>query len=128
MSTTASTLLEVGLLCHVLHVFDSLVHRHDVGECEERGLKNGVRYCLPIPISVALVDSVDGIELDVVVSDVVLNCVRGDALQVPPESHWQLSMNMPPGLTSSDDLVALQNVGRVVASNEVSLSDVVRSS
>ena len=68
-------LLEVGLLCHVLHVFDSLVDRHDIGKCEERRLKNGIGSLAHTDLG-SLIDSVNGIELDIVVGNVMLNGVR----------------------------------------------------
>ena len=68
-------LLEVALLCHVLHVFDSLVDGHDVGKCEEGRLKNGIGSLAHTDFS-RLIDGVNGIELDVVVSNVMLNGVR----------------------------------------------------
>ena len=68
------TLLDVGLVSHLLHVFDSFVLGKDVGECEECGLENSV---LNLGVAYLLCSdscSVDCIELDVVVSDVGLNC------------------------------------------------------
>ena len=65
-------LLAVGLGSRILHELDSILDRDNAGEFEERCLQNGIHTAAQTDFLTDL-DSVDGVELDVVVCDVLLD-------------------------------------------------------
>ena len=66
------TLLTIGFLCSSFHEVYSLFDRHNVCKFEECGLENRVGTFAHSDFD-CLVDCVDGVKLDVVVSDVFLS-------------------------------------------------------
>ena len=64
-------LLAVALLGSLLHEVDGIVDGHDVSQLEEGGLQDGVGALAHADLD-GLVDGVDGVQLDVVVRDVLL--------------------------------------------------------
>ncbi len=65
-------LLAVGLGGGFLHEGNGLVGGNDLGKSEERGLKNGVGAVSEAELH-GDVGSVDGVELDVVLGDILLH-------------------------------------------------------
>ena len=65
------TLLGVGLLCCLLHEGNRLIDRHYVSQLEECGLKDRVGTLAHTDLD-SLVDSVDSVKLDIVISDILL--------------------------------------------------------
>ena len=66
-------LAAVGCLCSSLHQLICLLSRNDAGQLEERGLKDGVDTCWAHACLNTNLYTVDGVEVDVVVSDELLN-------------------------------------------------------
>ena len=93
-------LLAVGLGSGVLHVLDGVVDRDDVGNFEEGGLQNGVDAAAQTDL-LADLDTVDGVELDVVLGDDTSSSCRAAACPAPPASQAQLSRKLPPVFRSS---------------------------
>ena len=69
------TLLAVGLLDSVLHVFFSLVDRNDISQLEECSLEDGVGTSCTETDLLGQCYSIAGVELNVVLSDVSLYSV-----------------------------------------------------
>ncbi len=64
-------LLAVALLGSGLHVLDGIVDGHDVSQLEEGRLQDGVGALAHADLD-SLIDSVDGVQLNVVVGNVLL--------------------------------------------------------
>ena len=116
-------LLAVALLSGGLHVLDSIVDGHDVSQFEESRLQDGVGALAHTDLD-SLINSVDGVQLNVVVSNVLLiSSVQMlvqfliGPLAVDHENAARLDI--------LDHLHAHVDVSGVVASHEVSLVDVV---
>ena len=110
-------LLQVGVRRGILHVLDGLLLRHDLGEGEERGLKDGVVALAHADLD-GEVDGVDGVELDVVPGDVALG-VRLEVMVQLIEIPLAVDHEHAAGLDVVDHLEALDDVARVVAGDEV---------
>ena len=117
------TLLQVGVRRGVLHVLDGLLLGHDLGEGEERGLKDGVVALAHADLD-GEVDGVDGVELDVIPGDVALG-VRLEVMVQLIEIPLAVDHEHAAGLDVVDHLEALDDVAGVVAGDEVGLVDVV---
>src|SRR5699024_7591536 len=118
-------LLQVGLGCCFLHEADCVLRRHNLSQCEECGLENGIGALAHTDLD-CQVDCVDGVQLDVVLCDVALlgSCqmmleLLGSPLAVNQEYAARLYV--------THDREVLGDVGRVAAGNEVCLIDVVRA-
>ena len=115
------TLAAVGLLGSSIHELDRLFLRDDVGEFEECGLKDGVD---PGRAHAGLdtdLDTVDGVELDVVVMDEALDLRRKVGLKAFRCAPAAVQKER----AAVDQLlghVELADVCRVVACNEVRLA------
>ncbi len=117
-------LLAIGLGGGVLHVLDGVSLRNDVGDFEERGLQNGVDAAAQADL-LADLDTVDGVELDVVVGDDTSSSWPGSLL---------LQLLHIPGAVQQEDAALLQildhvvlvHIGGVVAGHEVRLADISR--
>src|SRR5699024_1714786 len=72
-----AALLQVGMLSGVLHVLDGVFRGHNLGQGEEGGLQDGVGTLAHAHLD-GQVDSVDGVQLNVVVGNVAL----GSSIQV----------------------------------------------
>ena len=115
-------LLAVGLGCSVLHILDCIRFRNDLRQLEECGLKHGVDAGAESQ-SAADVDTVNGVELDVVLGDKSLH-LAGNALVelfAAPRAVQQEST----AVHQVFHHVILVNVGRIVAGNEVRVIDQV---
>jgi len=66
-----AALLQVGSLSSGLHIADGLAFGHNLCKAEESGLQNGVGALAHTNLD-SQVDSIDGVELDVILSDVAL--------------------------------------------------------
>ena len=116
------TLLHVGLLGSVLHVFLCLLGRNDVGDLEECGLQYGIDTAAQTDLFTDL-DSVDGVEVDLSLSE--------DLLHLAGQTLAEL-LNVPTAVEQEgaalfeilNDLI-LVHIGGVMAGNKVSLGDVV---
>ena len=113
------TLAAVGLLRSVLHEADCLLLRDDAGQLEECGLKNRVdtgraHACLDTDLH-----AVNGVELNLVVVDVLLHLTRQMLLElcIAPCAVQQEGSAVHKLLNH----VVLANISRVVASHEVCL-------
>ena len=117
------SLLDVGLVRHLLHVLDSLCRGQDVGEREESGLQDGV---LDLDIADLLggdIRRVDDVEADVVVGDVLLDLggqMRIQLIRRPGAVEQEGAARLDIG-----HHVVLVQVRLVVAGDEVRLVDVV---
>ena len=69
------TLLAVRSFSSCLHIFNSVLKRNDVGKLEECGLKNSINSCTHTCFFTQL-NTVDCIEIDVILSKVSLNLTR----------------------------------------------------
>ena len=117
-------LLQVGLGSSVLHELNSLLARHYLSQCEECRLQNGVGALAHADLD-SEVDCVDGVKLNVVLSNVALlgSCQMLAQLFRRPlavDEEYAARLNV------THDREVLGDVGRVVACYEVSLVDVVR--
>lgn len=74
-------LLAVGSFGSGFHVIRSLISGDDVGQFEERRLQNGVDSAAQTNLTADL-DTVDGVELDVVVCDVFFIFIRQSLLNL----------------------------------------------
>ena len=118
-------LLRVGLRCLFLHVLDGLCLGQDLGQREERGLKDGVGTLAHADL-LCQINGVDRVELDVVLRNVAL----GSSVQMMSELFRRplaVDHEHAAGLDITDDREALGDVGRVMAGDKVSLVDVVRA-
>ena len=91
-------LLAVALLSGLLHEVDGVLDGHNVSQLEESGLQDGIGALAHTDLD-SLIDSVDGVQLDVVVSDVLLGLsvqVMAQLLIVP----LAVDHEHAPGLTS----------------------------
>ena len=116
------TLTSVSSLCSSLHQLDCLLLRNDVCQFEECRLKYGVDTSAKSDLFTDL-DTVDHIELDVVVSDEFLNLSRKMLLKA-----FHIPRAVQKECTAVYQLlyhVVLAYIGRVVACNEVCLVDQV---
>ena len=116
-------LLQVGLGSHVLHVVDGLGCGQDGCQSEEGGLKHSV-LDLGVTQITSQLGSVDDVELDVVLSDILLHSGRQVGIQLL-DGPVAVQQEGTVGLNILHDVVA-GDVSLVVASHEVSLIDVVR--
>ena len=118
-----AALLQVGVLGSVLHVLDGILSGHDLRQREESGLQDGVGTLAHADLD-GQIDSVDGVQLNVVVGDVALGSgiqMMLQLLQIP----LAVDQEHAAGLDVLNDLEALGDVGGIVAGNEVGLVDVV---
>ena len=67
------SLLDVGLVCHLLHVLNGFILGKDAGEREECGLENGVLYLCVADALYGDTGTVDDIEVDVVLGKIFLD-------------------------------------------------------
>ena len=111
------------LLGLLLHVADSLFLGKNLGKGEECGLKNGVGALAQTDLC-RDIDSVDGVELNVVLGYVALS-LCGHLLVELISVPLAVDEENAAGLNIVDHLVALLDIGGVVAGNEVSLVDIV---
>ena len=116
-------LLAVALLGGLFHVLDSFVDGHDVGQLEEGRLQNGVGALAHADLD-GFVDGVDGVQLDVVVRDVLL-VGRVQVLVQLLIGPLAVDHEHAAGLDILDHLHAHVDVSGVVAGDEVRLVDVV---
>ena len=118
-----AALLQVGVFSSVLHVLHGILSGHHVCQGEECGLKNGVGALAHANLD-GQVDGVDGVQLNVVFSNIALGSgiqMMLQLLQVP----LAVDQEHAAGLHVLNNLEALGDVAGVVASHEVSLVDVV---
>ena len=117
-------LLQVGLGRSILHIADRFFLRHDLCQREERRLEDGVGALAHTDLD-RLVDRVDRVELDVVLRDIALRLSR----------HVVVELFIRPLAVDHEDTArldvanhreALDNIGGVMAGNEVRLVDIVR--
>ena len=111
------------LLGLLLHVADSLFLGKNLGKGEECGLKNGVGALAQTDLC-RDINSVDGVELNVVLGYVALS-LCGHLLVELISVPLAVDEENAAGLNIVDHLVALLDIGGVVAGNEVSLVDIV---
>ena len=106
-----------------LHVLDGIVDGHDVGQLEEGRLQDGVGALAHADLD-SLIDSVDGVQLNVVVGNVLL---VGSIQVLIQLGIGPLAVDHKDAarLDILDHLHAHVDVSGVVASHEVSLVDVV---
>ena len=116
-------LLAVALLSCLLHEVDGILDGHDVSQLEECRLQNGVGALAHADLD-GLVDGIDGIQLDVVVSDILL-CLGVQVLAQLLIGPLAVDHEHAAGLDILDHLHAHVDVSGVVAGHEVSLVDVV---
>ena len=119
------TLLQIRLGSRIFHVANGLFLGDDIRKSEERRLQNGVRAFAHANLY-GQVNSVDGIEVDVVLRNVALRGgtqVLSELLGRPLAVHHEGTM----GLHVVHDREVFLNVARVVARHEVGLVDVVRT-
>ena len=121
--TTSSALLAVALLSGLLHEVDGILDGHDVSQLEECRLQDGVGALAHADLD-SLIDSIDGIQLDVVVSDILL-CLGVQVLAQLLIGPLAVDHEHAAGLDILDHLHAHVDVSGVVAGHEVSLVDVV---
>ena len=116
-------LLAVALLGSGLHVLDGIVDGHDVGQLEEGRLQDGVGALAHADLD-SLIDSVDGVQLNVVVGNVLL---VGSIQVLIQLGIGPLAVDHKDAarLDILDHLHAHVDVSGVMAGNEVSLVDVV---
>ena len=116
-------LLAVALLGSGLHVLDGIVDGHDVGQLEEGRLQDGVGALAHADLD-SLIDSVDGVQLNVVVGNVLL---VGSIQMLIQLGIGPLAVDHKDAarLDILDHLHAHVDVSGVVAGHEVSLVDVV---
>ena len=117
-------LLGVGLLGGGLHVLDGVLGGKNLRQREERGLQHRVGALAHADL-LGEVDGVDQVDVDVVLGDVALGHGRqvgGELLVGPLAVHQERAAR----LDVADHREALDDVGRVVAGDEVGLVDVVR--
>ena len=116
-------LLAVALLGSGLHELNSFVDGHNVSQLEESRLQDGVGALAHADLD-SLIDSIDGIQLDVVVSDILL-CLGVQVLAQLLIGPLAVDHEHAAGLDILDHLHAHVDVSGVVAGHEVSLVDVV---
>ena len=116
-------LLAVALLSCLLHEVDGILDGHDVSQLEECRLQDGVGALAHADLD-SLIDSIDGIQLDVVVSDILL-CLGVQVLAQLLIGPLAVDHEHAAGLDILDHLHAHVDVSGVVAGHEVSLVDVV---
>ena len=117
-------LLHVGLGSRVLHVLQGVLGGQDLGQREEGGLEHRVGALAHADLG-RQVDSVDQVDVDVVVRDVALGHgghVLGELLVAPLAVDQEGAAR----LDVADHLEALNDVAGVVASDKVGLGHVVR--
>ena len=118
-------LLQIRLGSRILHVTNGLFLGNDVRQGEERRLQNGVRALAHANLY-GQVNSVDGVEVDVVLRNVALRGgaqVLGELLGRPLAVHHEGTMR----LHVVHDREVFLNVARVVTRHEVGLVDVIRA-
>ena len=118
-------LLGVGLCGLFLHVLDGVLFRQNLGQGEERGLKDGVG-ALAHADGLRQINGVDGVKLDVVLGNVAL----GSGIQMMSQFfRCPLTVNHKHAarLDVTDNGETLRDVGRVMAGDEVGLVDVIRA-
>ena len=116
-------LLAVALLSCLLHEVDSVLDGHNVSQLEESGLQDGIGALAHTDLD-CLIDGVDGVQLNVVVSNVLLSL----SVQVLAQlliGPLAVDHEHAAGLDILDHLHAHVDVSGVVAGHEVSLVDVV---
>ena len=118
------TLLQVRMGSSVLHQLDCGLFRHNLSQREECRLQNGVGALAHANLD-SQINCVDGVQLNVVLCDVTL-CLSRHVLVQLFRRPLAVNQEYAARLYVVDHLVALDNVGRVVACNEVSLVDIVR--
>ena len=116
------TLTSVSSLCSSLHQIDSLLFRNNVCQFEECRLKNGVDTLSQTDLFTDL-DTVDHIELDVVVCDKALN-LSGKMLLNTFHIPWAVQKECA-AVNQLLNHVILTNIGRIVTCYEVCLVDQV---
>ena len=118
------TLLEVGLGCSVLHELDRLLRGHYLCQRKERRLQDGVGALAHTDFN-CKIDCIDGIQLNVVLSDITLGNSRHVVVKL---FRCPLAVNQEYAarLYVAHHRVTLDDVGRVMAGNEVSLINIVR--
>ena len=116
------TLLGVRSGSSILHVLDGIFRGDDVGQFEEGALEHGVDPASQTDFTAQL-HTVDGVELDVVLSNVTLH-LAGQFLIQFFAGPLTVEQEGAAGLNVADHVV-LAHVRRIVASNEVGLVDEV---
>ena len=113
-------LFGIGLGRGLLHEFHRIVHRDDLGQLKERRLENGVGAVAQAQAH-GQVGRVDGVEFNIVFSDIALHGRRQVTVQL---------LRVPGAVEQEDaagfdiaDHVVLVDIGRVVAGHEVRLVD-----
>ena len=117
-------LLHVGLGSRVLHVLQGVLGGQDLGQREEGGLEHRVGALAHADLG-RQVDSVDQVDVDVVVRDVALGHgghVLGELLVAPLAVDQEGAAR----LDVADHLEALNDVAGVMAGDKVGLGHVVR--
>ena len=93
------TLSAVSSLCSLFHQTDSILLRNYLGQREECRLKNRIDPSAQSDLLTDL-DTVDGIELDIVLCNVAFYLSGQMLLQLLHASQEQFSRNVPPGTRS----------------------------
>lgn len=119
--TIASTLLWIWCSCGVLHILNSVFFRKNLWKFKECWLKNSINSVAKTDFFTNL-NTVDCIELNIVVSDILLNLTVGRCSSSSSAFHEQLSRNTPPRLNVLNHIV-LSDIWCLVTSNKVSLVD-----
>ena len=114
---------QIALESSFLHVIDRFLDGHDVGKSEERGLKCRVG-ALAHADGCSDIDSIDGIELDIIPGNVAL-CLSVKMLAKFLRRPLAVDHEYAARLYVIDHLVSFGHIRRVVAGYEVSLVDVV---
>ena len=117
------TLLEEGFCRRVLHILDGLVLGKNVRQSKEGGLKNCVCSLAQTYLR-GKIDSVDGIELNIVLGNVSL-CLSVELLSKLCLIPLAVDEEYAAGLNVVDHLVALLDIRGVMAGDKVSLVDVI---
>ena len=119
------TLLEVRLCSSVLHMLYSLFDRHYLCKSEECSLEDSICTLAHADL-LSKVDSVYCIELDIVLSDILLCFSIEVSIQLicaplAVDEEYAARLNV------LNHLIALEDIGRVMTCNKVSLIDIVRA-
>ena len=116
-------LTSVGCLCSSLHQLVGLLSRNDTGQLKECGLKDGIDTCRAHAGLDTNLNTVDGVEVDVVVSNVLLN-LAWQMLLKSFHIPWAVQKECA-AVNQLLDHVVLTHICRIVAGNEVSCTDQV---
>ena len=116
-------LLQVGVLSSVLHILDGIFGRQHLSQCEESGLEDGVGTLAHADL-LGQVDGVDGVQVDLMIVDILLG-VCGQVMFQFLRSPLAVDQEGTAVTDVVDDLEALGDISRSVASHEVCLMDIV---